>query len=62
MVAGWLVAILEGEPLGVAFAVRVAAVAIVEQMPKFVNEDVVEIEIAERGFGPFQSPHARPVF
>src|SRR5687768_8159049 len=56
--AAGLVAVLHGEPLSVAFAVGVGAVALIEDVAQLVDQDVVEVEIAKGLFGPNQPPHA----
>ena len=44
------------EPFGVAFPIGVTRIPIIEQMTEFVNQDIIEIEILDRYFGPYQLP------
>ena len=51
-------AVFVGEPLGVALAVAVVAIAVVEEMAEFVDQDVVQVEVLDRLLGPDELPHA----
>src|SRR5207248_6411000 len=44
------------EPFGVPLAVPMAGVAAVENVPQLVDQNVVEIEVANRFLGPNQLP------
>ena len=56
--AAAFVAEFERKPLGVAFAIDVARVAAINQMSQLVDQNVVEIEVVNGLFGPFQPPDA----
>src|SRR4051812_44420970 len=42
------IAVLDGEPFGVALAVYVAGVALVDEMAELMDQDVIEVEVASR--------------
>ncbi len=50
------VAVFDGEPVGVAFAGFEIGVAVVVVVAQFVDQDIVEIKILDRCFGPGESP------
>ena len=50
------VAVLDGEPFGISLTVRVAAVSVVEQMAKLMDQDIVEVEILNSFLRPDQLP------
>ena len=39
---------LDGEPLSVPFPIALIRVAVIHHVPQFVNQDIVEVEIADR--------------
>ena len=45
--AGVAEAVFDGEPVGVAFAVLGAGVALVVDVADFVDQDIVEVEVAD---------------
>src|SRR5687768_17220560 len=52
------IAVLDGKPLGVAFALDVTGVSIVDQVPQLVDEDVVQVVVAGRLLAPGKRPGA----
>lgn len=48
--------VLDREPIGVSLAIAEAGVAIVEQMAQFVEQDVVQVIVANRFGGPDELP------
>jgi arylsulfatase A-like enzyme len=60
--AARLVAMLDGEPLGIPLAIGVAGVAVVQQVPQLVDQDVIEVKILDRLFGPDEPPQRSVLF
>ena len=57
--AGFEVAVMHGKPLGVPLTIDVASVALVNEMAKLVDQDVVQIEVLCGFFAPSERPRAR---
>ena len=51
-----LQAVFDRKPFRVSFAIGVAGIAFVEQVPQLVDQNVVQVEILDRGFCPDQLP------
>ena len=51
-----LVAVLHRKPLGVTLPAEIRRIAVVQEMPQFVNQDIVEVEISRCLFRPNQLP------
>src|SRR5262245_44571234 len=56
------VAILHREPLGITLTGGIAGIAIVEQVAKLVDQDVIQVKILDRLLGPDQSPDRAVLF
>ena len=56
-----LVAVVHCEPFGIAFAIDGSRIATVEQVAELVNQNVVEIKIAQRLLGPDELPRSRTI-
>ena len=41
-----------GKPLGIPLSIEIAMVAVVDQVAQLVDQDIVEVEIADRLLGP----------
>src|SRR5690606_36553895 len=54
--SGCPIPVLDGKPFSVAFAVGIGGIPVVEQVTQFMDQDVVQIEVADRIFRPRKGP------
>lgn len=50
------ITILDREPFGEPFALDLPRIAIVQQVAKFVDQDVIEVKVLDALFGPHEIP------
>ena len=57
--AATAVSIFNGKPLSESFLIGVIRISMIDQMSQLVDQDIVQLKVASRSFGPNQPPDVR---